>query len=79
MANGESVTPLWEVTSQQETVDLAPSGQYVTGTRVAFRTRSGAQGSIFVPQAEYQAGRVKSLLDVRAAEMEAVHNMRGEG
>lgn len=77
MASDE--TPLWVVTSQQETVDQAANGQYVTGTRITFRTRSGGVGSVFVAPAEYQPERVKALLTERAAAMEAVHTAVGEG
>lgn len=71
--------PLWVVTSQQETVDLAPSGAYVTGTRIAFRTRSGAMGSVFVPAPEYTPAAARAKVDKLARDMEAVHNMSGEG
>lgn len=71
--------PLWEVTSQQETVDLAANGSYVNGVRISFRTRSGALGSVFVPSADYQPDRVRALLDGRAGDMETVHNMTGQG
>ena len=77
MASTDNQEPLWTVTSQQETVDLAGNGAYVNGTRVSFRTRSGAQGSVFVPTGDYTPGRVKALLDQRAGDMEAVHNMTG--
>lgn len=75
----EPAAPLWVVTSQQETVDLADNGSYLTGTRISFRTRSGALGSVFLPQAEYSPTRARQLLDQRAGDMEAVHNMTGEG
>lgn len=79
MAGDPPRSPLWEVTSQQETVDLIPNGSYVTGTRVSFRTRSGALGSVFVSNAEYSVPAVKALLDKRAADLEAIHTMTGEG
>lgn len=71
--------PLWVVTSQMETVDKGPDQAYVTGTRVTFRTRSGAHGSIFVAPADYTAAAVRARIDQAAAELEAVHNMTGEG
>lgn len=75
----DSGVPLWTVTSQQETVDLAGNGSYVNGTRVTFRTRSGAMGSVFIPTGEYSPESVRRLLQARATDMEAVHNMSGEG
>lgn len=79
MASDPPMEPLWTVTSQQETVDAAGNGTFVQGTRVSFRTRSGALGSVFVPTTEYTVARVKGLLDARATDMETVHNLTGEG
>lgn len=79
MANGEDTVPLWEIVSQQETVDLVPGGSYLTGTRITFKTRSGAVGSVFVAQADYTPAKVRAIIQSRAADMEAVHNMTGEG
>ena len=78
MANGENGTPLYVVTSQQETVDRTTAGDYVNGIRVTYRTRSGANGSVFVPFSEYTAQRARQLLDERAAEAEAIHNLGQE-
>lgn len=75
----EPEVPLWTVTSQQESVDLASNGTYVQGTRITFRTRSGAMGSVFVAPGDYTPERVRALLQARAADMEAVHLMSGEG
>lgn len=71
--------PLYAVTSQQETVDLAANGSYLTGVRVSFRTRSGALGSVFVPNDQYDPETVKRALAAKAEAMEAVHNSGGEG
>lgn len=75
MANGEGGEPLYQVTSQQETVDRTPAGQYVNGVQIAYRTRSGATGSVFVPYSEYTEARAKALLEARAREAEAIHNL----
>jgi len=77
VANGEPVTPLYEVTGQSETIDLVPSGSYLNGVRVTFRTRSGANGSVFVPWSEYSPERVTAMLQARAEAMEAVHSSTG--
>lgn len=79
MATDAPATPLWEVTGQQETVDMGDTGTFVPGTRVSFRTRSGALGSVFVPTTQYTVARVRELLTERAAMMETVHKLTGEG
>lgn len=75
----EDQVPLWTVTSQQETVDLAPNGNYLTGTRISFRTRSGALGSVFVTADQYTPAEARRRITARAADLEEVHNMTGEG
>lgn len=70
-------TPSWEVTGQQETMDQGPGGSYVQGTKVTFRTASGAVGSVFVPQDQYTVDQVRRLVAERAATMDAVHGLRG--
>ncbi len=68
-------TPLWRVTGQIEAVDVAPTGGYASGVRVSYQTRSGANGSIFVPAADYRAEVVRARLDEAAANAEAIHTM----
>jgi hypothetical protein len=75
MANGEGPEPLYRVTSQQETTDRNVAGEYVNGVRIAYRTRSGATGSVFVPYTDYTEARARALLQERAAEAEAIHNL----
>lgn len=75
MASGESPEPLYRVTSQQETVDRTPGGEYVNGIRIAYTTRSGAYGSVFIPMTDYTLAKAKAALDARAAEAEAIHNL----
>jgi hypothetical protein len=77
--DGPQPEPLYTVTGQSETVDLSADHAYLNGTRVTFRTRSGAYGSVFVPTADYTVERVKALLDARATALEAVHNLVPEG
>lgn len=72
-------TPLWVVTSQQETVDLAPNGNYLAGTKISFRTRSGALGSVFLTNDQYTPDTARRAITAKASDLEAVHNMVGEG
>ena len=79
MANGDSQAPLYVVTSQQETVDRSAAGEYVNGVRVAYRTRSGATGSVFVPYTEFTEPRVRALLQERAGHAEAIQSIGQDG
>jgi len=69
--------PAWVVTSQVETVDLGPTGNFQPGVRVSFRTRSGAIGSVFVPTDGYTVERVREAIAARAATLETVAGLQG--
>lgn len=79
MADAAPQAPLYEITSQAETFDRGPSGSFVQGVQVAFRTRSGATGSVFVPYAEYTVERARAMVGERAAAMDAVQLTGREG
>ena len=70
MSDAPGIT--WQVISQQETSQIGPTGQFVSGVKVMFRTGSGAEGSVFVPWTSYSPGQVKDLIAARAADVEAV-------
>lgn len=64
----------YTVTAQRQTTQLTPSGQFQDVIEVSFVTKpSGASGTIAVPVAQYAPDAVTSLLEARAAAMEAVH------
>jgi hypothetical protein len=69
--------PLYEVTGQTEDFGANSSGQYVQGTRVSFRTRSGATSSVFVPGNEFSVQRVQEAISGQAQAMEQVAHLRG--
>lgn len=70
-------TPAWEVTQQTESTDIGPTGAYVPGVRVTFRTASGAVGSVFVPHTDYTVDRVRAAITARAAVIEGVAGLQG--
>ena len=71
----EGGEPLYQVTAQVEDYDRNGAGAFVQGVRVSFRTRSGALGSVFVPNAEYTVGKARQLIEARAQAMEAVQQL----
>lgn len=70
-------TPAWEITAQVQTTDLGPSNAYVDGVKVTFRTRSGAVGSVFIPNADYTVETVRAKVSAVAATMETVAGLQG--
>jgi hypothetical protein len=69
--------PAWTITTQVETFDVGPTGTFVQGVKVGFRTTSGALGSVFVPSDQYTVERVRALVSARAAAMETVAGLTG--
>lgn len=72
MADGQ-VT--WTVVDQREESRDPGDGIYTTGVVVRFRTGSGQLGTIFVPDRDYTAARVRDMIRRRAAEIEAVQEL----
>lgn len=68
-------TPLAVVTGQVETVAPGPDGRPQPVVNVSFRTRSGAVGSVYIPQSAYSPEAVFELVKERATTMEAVANL----
>lgn len=69
--------PAWTITTQVETFDVGPTGTFVQGIRVGFRTVTGAIGSVFLPSDQYTVERVRSLVAARAAAMDATAALTG--
>lgn len=64
--------PRYTVTQQAEVTDIGPTGAYVSGVRVTFRTATGSIGSVFLPSDQYTVDGVRQAVDERCATMEAV-------
>lgn len=69
--------PTWTVIGQVEDYRQNESGAYVQGMVVTFRTDGMVQGSVFVPNADYNAENVKRLVTDKAKAIRAVHNLQG--
>jgi hypothetical protein len=67
----------WNVTTQFETTQADQSGRYVSGVQVGFQTVSGLQGSVFIPESQYNPDYVKQTIDTKVAQMEQVQKLKG--
>lgn len=79
MTDSPAPAPRYVVQGQAEVTDIGPTGAYVSGVRVTFRTASGSIGSVFIPGDQYNLDTVKSAVDARCATMEAVAALGGAG
>lgn len=75
----QPAAPRYVVTQQAEVTDIGPTGAYVSGVRVTFRTASGSIGSVFLPSDQYDLANVRKAVDERCATMEAVSGLGGAG
>lgn len=76
MAN-QNQPPAWVVTGQTESVQVPPTGAPVNGIKVFFQTRAGHAGSVFVPNATYNAANVAAAVAAQAALMDEVGQLSG--
>jgi hypothetical protein len=73
---GTGNAPSWQVTTQQERSMPNARGGFDQGVQVGFRTKGGLEGSVFVPNAQYDAAHVKELIAARVASMESVQALQ---
>lgn len=63
----------WSVTSQvSDQVKVTDAGQTVEGVMVYFVTGEGNSGSVFVPDSQYTASKVRQMIGHRAAVLDEV-------
>jgi len=67
----------WQVTSQQETVDVAADGKPTAGVRVTFSTDKGITGSVFVSRALYNPANVKAAIAGYVQQLHEVQALSG--
>ena len=73
MANNPEHT--WEVIGQQPDVGPNDQGVFVQGMTVTYRTKSGAVGKVFVPQANFTVDYVRQVVDQAACVPRVIHGM----
>ena len=67
----------WTVTAQTETMRQDARNQLVRGMLVTFQLTNGQQGSVFVPDTQYNAEAVRAAIRDRAQHMLNVSNLSG--
>lgn len=67
-----STEPAWAVDTQRETSAINASGKLVYGVEIAFHTRAGHNGTVFVLDTDYRDLAVtKAIVGEAAARMDA--------
>lgn len=75
-AAGGAHTP-YTITADEESEELAPSGQFQDVHRISFTTPSGGHGYVRIPDANYSAENVHQLVQEKADEKERVLKLQG--
>lgn len=68
-------TPAWSVISQAETMGIGPTGTAGSGVKVTFRLADGTTGSVFVPDAQFNAENVRAAITARVGVLESVKGL----
>lgn len=68
----------WSVNRQAaDQIDLATSGDPVSGVRIFFTTGLGQTGSVFVPDTQYHnTGVVKEAIQLQADQMDRIAQLK---
>lgn len=61
------------ITDQVQTTEVNAQGQVVRGYRISFTTGRGAQGSVFVAEAQYVPANVIAAVTDAANRLDQVH------
>jgi S-adenosylhomocysteine hydrolase len=62
----------WSVTSQVPQTQIAATGAVQDGYLVSFVTGEGHPGQVFVPMGQYQAAKVRELIQAQANTIDQV-------
>ena len=69
----------WQVFSQVDATEQGAGGKLIRGKRVYYRLLDGGtESSVFVPENEYNAERVKQIVAAQAGHLAAVNELAGE-
>lgn len=68
----QATGPAWAVDTQRETTTIDASSKLVSGVEIAFHTRAGHNGTVFVVDRDYaDLARVKQIVGEAAARMDS--------
>lgn len=65
----------WAVTGQQEEPTIDEDGQATSVHHVSFKTNTGHESSVSIPNAHFNAANVAKAITAKAAQIVAVHGM----
>lgn len=65
----------WAVTGQEEEPTIDEDGQATSVHHVSFKTNTGHESSVSIPNAQFNATNVAKAIAAKAAQIVAVHGM----
>lgn len=73
--NAQPQTSGWTVTSSQPTTTLDSAGRPIKGYQVTFTTGLGHNGTVFVPDSQYQPDMVRAAVKAQAQIVDAINSL----
>lgn len=70
--NGSTPQASWSIGPQQQATQPDAAGRFTQGILVHFTTGKGNQGTVFVPEAQYNPTNVAAQVQAKANAMDAV-------
>lgn len=69
----------WTVTGQTQEEKMDGNGRFTEGWTISFLTQYGVAGSVWLPDARYNAANVAAAISDKAATIDAVHVLSDTG
>lgn len=69
----------WKVESQSSGYQRASNGTVVKGTNVHFTTSAGVVSTVFVPDATFIPGKIRTMISNKVVMLDAVSSMSTPG
>lgn len=77
MSNGNATpqTSGWTVTSSTPATNIDSSGRVIKGYQVTFTTGLGHNGTVFVPESQYQPDMVRAAIKAQAVIVDQINTL----
>lgn len=69
----------WKVLTQRPDQQFDVAGNFTNGVSVNFQTKYGVVGTVFIPDSQYTVDRAKQIIGERAAVLDGVSGLTGQG
>lgn len=75
MSSAQTQPHTWAVTGQEEEPTIDSNGDVTTLHHISFKTNTGHESTVTVPDADFTAANVANAITAKAAQIVAVHSL----